>query len=294
LEQAEPQGESELLHWMNQYSELEAFLEEELGWRYIRMTCDTTNKEHEARFLTFVQTSEPQMAPVFDRLNRKLLEHPDLVNVLTAEMDPWLRKLAMQVKLFREENVPLQAEIQTLSQQYGAISGAMTITWEGEEITLQQAANHLKNPDRAIREKAFRLIQERRQQDADALDGLFDKLLALRHQVAVNPGYANFRDYMFDALGRFDYGVKEVMEFHEAIQSEVIPLVRTLDEQRLNQLGLERLKPWDMDVDSEANPACIRLLMEPNCWLKPKPALKPSTLSLLMWLKPWMPKVISI
>lgn len=254
LEKADPRGETELLHWMNQFSELEAFLEEELGWRYIRMTCDTTNKEHEERFLTFVQDIEPQMAPVFDRLNRKLLDHPDLPKVRTADMNPWLRKLAIQVKLYREENVPLQAEIQTLSQQYGAISGAMTITWEGKEITLQQAANHLKNPDRAIRERAFRMMQERRQQDADALDGLFDNLLKLRHQVAVNAGYANFRDYMFDALGRFDYGVKEVMEFHEAIQSEVVPMVKALDEKRLKQLGMEALKPWDMDVDPEGKP----------------------------------------
>ncbi len=55
----------------------------------------------------------------------------------------------------------------------------------GEEYTLQQAAKFLENPDRKLREEVYRKIQERRLQDKDKLDELYDKLVALRDQEAI-------------------------------------------------------------------------------------------------------------
>ena len=71
-----------------------------------------------------------------------------------------------------------------LAQQYGVISGKMTIEHEGKEYTLQQAAKFLQQSDRQLRETIFRKIAERRMQDIDELNVLFNKLLVLRQQVA--------------------------------------------------------------------------------------------------------------
>ena len=126
----------------------------------------------------------------------------------------------------------------------------MTVTLDGQEITLPRAADNLKSTDRPVRETAYRAIQERRLQDAKALDQLFTELVALRDQMARNAGFANFRDYMFAALGRFDYTAEDCFDFHRAIRETVVPLIDDFDLERRQDLGLPELRPWDLDVDT--------------------------------------------
>jgi oligoendopeptidase F len=247
-------SKEELEQWLKHRSELEAFLGENLAWRYVKMTCDTTDKELEEAYLFFVTEIEPKIAPYSDMLNKKLMESP-FVNELDKEKYfIYLRAIKKDIDIFREANVPLFAEISTESQKYGAIVGSMSVEMEGKELTLQQAANYLKNPDRRKREEAFKKINERRAQHSKELDDLFDRLIALRHKVAVNAGYANFRDYMFAAMGRFDYKPEDCFAFHDAIQKEVMPLVKVFAEKRKQELGHD-LRPWDMDVDTNNRPA---------------------------------------
>jgi oligoendopeptidase F len=240
--------------WLKDRSELEAFLSEDLAWRYVRMTCDTTNKELEAAYLFFVEEIEPKIAPFTDLLNKKLVGCEYLSDLDAEKYFIYLRGVKKEIEIYREANVPLFAQIAAESQKYGSIMGSLSVEMEGKELTLQQAANYLKNPDRAVREEAFRKISEKRLSHADELDLLFDKLLVLRNQVAINAGFENFRDYMFAAMGRFDYKPEDCFAFHEAVQTEVVPLVKAFNEKRKAELGHE-LRPWDLEVDTQNRPA---------------------------------------
>ena len=240
----------ELENWLKDRSELEAFVSEDLAWRYVKMTCDTTNKDLEQAYLFFVTEIEPQISPLSDQLNKKLVANKFINELNHDKYFIYLRGIKKEIEIFREENVPLMAEIATESQKYGSIVGSMSVEIDGKELTLQQAANFLKNPDRSIRENAFVKINEVRSKYNAELDELFDKLIALRHKVAVNAGFDNFRDYMFAALGRFDYSTDDCFAFHNAIQTEVLPLVKAFNEKRKAELGHD-LKPWDMEVDTK-------------------------------------------
>ncbi len=243
----------DLHQWLLDRSMLEAMLEEDMGWRYIRMTCDTTDKEREQRYLTFVSEIEPQIAPYHDLLNRKMAESAYLSILEKPEYHNYIRSVKEEIKIFREENIPLQTEIQTEQQKYAAISGAMTVTVDDKEQTLQQAANYYKSNDRAKRQQVYEQITKRRYQDAEDLEDLFDVLLKLRHQVAVNAGFANFRDYMFVAMGRFDYTVNDCEMFHQSVKNKVVPMVRELLLHRKEKLGLDKLRPWDTEVDLDGH-----------------------------------------
>ncbi|MBJ7429260.1 MAG: M3 family oligoendopeptidase [Bacteroidia bacterium] len=243
-------SKEELENWLKDRSELEAFVSENLAWRYVKMTCDTTNKDLEQAYLFFVTEIEPQISPLTDQLNRKLVACQFINELDNDKYFIYLRGVKKEIEIFREENVPLMAEIATESQKYGSIVGSMSVEIDGKELTLQQAANFLKNPDRSIRENAFLKINEVRSKHTAELDELFDKLISLRHQVAVNAGFDNFRDYMFAALGRFDYTPADCFAFHDAIQTEVLPLVKAFNEKRKAELGFD-LKPWDMEVDTQ-------------------------------------------
>lgn len=240
----------ELEEWLKDRSELEAFVSEDLAWRYVKMTCNTEDKELEKAYLFFVTEIEPQISPINDKLNRKLVDCPYIDELDKDKYFIYLRGIKKEIEIFREANVPLMAEIATESQKYGSIVGGLMVEIDGKELTLQQAANYLKNPDRAKREAAFNKINEKRLAHAQELDQLFDKLIALRHQVAVNAGFENYRDYMFAALGRFDYKPEDCFAFHAAIQQEVVPLVKQFNEKREKELGF-KLRPWDLEVDTQ-------------------------------------------
>lgn len=234
-----------LEQWMKDMSEVEAVIGEDAAWRQIKMTLDTTDKAAEEAFTYFCMEIEPKMKPYFFALNKKLLDNP-----YTQELDkdvyfPYLRSVKNAVELYREENVPLEAEMSVLAQQYGVISGKMTIEHEGKEYTLQQAAKFLQKPDRELRETIFRKIAARRMQDIDELNVLFNKLLLLRQQVAKNAGFDNYRDYKFRALGRFDYTAQDCFAFHDAVREHILPLNAMLSEHRRKRLGLDKMRPWD-------------------------------------------------
>ena len=166
-----------------------------------------------------------------------------------------IRGLKKDIEIFREKNVPLYTEISTETQKYAQISGAMTITFEGKEITLPQAAVILMSTDRAKRELVYKEISKRRLVDKDQLDELFTKLIGLRHEVANNANFLNFRDYMFKAMGRFDYTPKDCFDFHDAIQREVVPILNELSRERKDALNVDSLRPWDKAVDAEGREA---------------------------------------
>lgn len=245
----------ELHEWLLNRSELEAVLNEDMAWRYIKMTCDTASKPLLDSFNFFVNEIEPFVAPYINELNKKLIDSPYLQELDQDKYYIYIRGIKKALELYREENIPLLTKIAIESQKHGAISAAMTIEWQGEHITLQKAASLMKDTDRSIREAVFNKTQERREIDKDALNDLFTGLIELRHQVAVNAGFKNYRDYKHNELGRFDYTVQDCYDFHKSIAAEVLPLAEASDLERKNSLQLDSLKPWDMDVDVEGRPA---------------------------------------
>jgi oligoendopeptidase F len=237
--------------WLQDLSELEAFISEDACWRQIKMTCDTTDKSLEEAFNFFCMEIQPKMQPYADALNKKLMACSFTKELDQSAYYTYLRSVQKSIDLFRTENISIQAELSVLQQQYGTIAGKMTINHEGQEYTLQQAAQFLESEDRSIRESVYRKIQDRRLEDKAAMHDLFSELIQKRNQVAINAGFENYRDYKFVELGRFDYSKEDCFQFHEAVKLHVLPLIDKIYARKKQKLGLESLKPWD----TEAEPA---------------------------------------
>lgn len=241
-----------LEQWLQDRSELESVISEDMGWRYIRMTCFTDNEEYRNAYQDFVENIQPHMSPLSDSLNKKLNNNSYLKELEQKDgYDMMIRNIRKEIELFREENIPLFTDISTQTQKYGQVTGAMTVELDGKEMTLQQAGVLLMDTDREKRERVYRSITARRLQDKEVLDSLFSKLIKLRNQVALNADFKNFRDYMFKAYGRFDYTPADCFQFHDAIRSEVVPILNSLAEERKQKLKVDQLRPWDKAVDPE-------------------------------------------
>ncbi len=241
----------DLEKWLKDQSELEALVNEDACWRQIKMTCDTENKKLEEAFTFFCMEIQPKIQPYSDALNRKLVDHPLMKELDAEKYFTYLRSIRKSIELFREENIPLQAELSVMQQQYGVISGKMTVTVNDAEYTLQQAAKFLENPDRKLREEVYRKINERRLVDKEALNTLYDNLIEKRNREAINAGFNNYRDYRFKELGRFDYTKEDCIKFHEAVKQHVLPLVNIIYQKKKEKLGLDTLRPWDIDAGPE-------------------------------------------
>lgn len=240
-----------LAQWLKDMSELEAIISEDACWRQIKMTCDTENIELEQSFTFFMMNIQPKIQPYADLLNRKLIESPFTKELDQKKYFTYLRTVKKNIDLFRESNIQLQAELGVEAQKFGVISGKMTVEVKGQEYTLQQAAKFLEDPDRKLREEVYRKINERRLQDKDELNDLYSGLLSKRNQVALNAGFQNYRDFRFVELGRFDYKKEDCYQFHEAVKLHVMPLVNQLYEIKKKKLGLDTLRPWDIDAEPE-------------------------------------------
>jgi oligoendopeptidase F len=240
---------AEFERWLLDWGELNAALDEESSRRYIAMTCHTGDAEAERAYLHFVEEIEPQTKTRQFRLDQLYLAHPLRDHLDRSRYGVFDRHTQAQVELFREANVPLETEEAKLGQQYQKLSGSLTVRFRGEETTLAQMGRHQEEPDRALREETWRLVANRRLQEAAKFEDLFDALLRLREQIARNAGFDRHLDYAFRRLERFDYTPADCRRFHDSIEREILPAARELQEKRRRQLGLAALRPWDLGVD---------------------------------------------
>jgi oligoendopeptidase F len=245
---------SELSLWLKELSELTAVVNEDMAWRYIKMTCDTENEALRKSYNDFVQNIEPNIAPIANALNKKLVSLPFTDELEGSGYRIYLRGVKNSIELFREENIPLNTKLQELEQQYGAICGKQAIEHGGEKMTLQKASVFLKDLNRDVRRDVYSKIQSRRAEDETPLNALYTELISLRHQVAKNAGFDNFRDYKHRALARFDYTVQDCLDFHEAVKTHAVPLLNDHDLHRKKKLALDDYRPWDTSVDEDGLP----------------------------------------
>ena len=248
------QTKEESWKWIQDSSELAAWLEEDLAWRYIKMTCDTQNKSAVEAYTDFIENIEPEVSRLTNELNKRLVGLPGFEELDFKGADIFRKNILKDLEIFREENIPLQTEIQTKAQEYAAISAAMTIEWKGEELPMPRAAVLLQSTERDERREAYEKIQQRRYADAGKLQDLYSDLVALRHKVAKNAGFSDFRDYSFKSMGRFDYRPQDCLEFHRSVQESVVPILTRQMEERKQRLGLDSLRPYDLAVEENGLP----------------------------------------
>ena len=235
--------------WLLDWCELSAALDQEGSCRNIAMTCHTDNAEAEKAFLHFVENVEPQLKPRQFALEKIYVNHPQRKNLPKARYEVFDRDVANHVQLFRPENVALETEEAKLGQQYQKLIGAQTVNFRGDEKTLVQMGRFLEEPDRSLREEAWTLVANRRVQDVEKCEEIMDELIKLRHQIAKNAGFDNYLEFIFRQKGRFDYTPADCVKFHDAIESEIMPAVGEIQNERRQKLNLEKLRPWDLAVD---------------------------------------------
>ena len=215
----------------------------------IAMTCDTESEAKRQAYLDFIENVQPKLSEFGDAFNRRLANHP-AIGDLPPRYDLMIKCIRTDIETFREENIPLQIEEAKLETEHSTITGAMTVEFEGEEKTFPQMALYFESIDRSIREAAWRAVRERMNQDTERLSEIYDKLIRIRHQIAINAGFDDYRSYIFEAKHRYDYSMEDCLEFHDSIERVCVPMMHEIQELRREALRVTALRPWDVSEKS--------------------------------------------
>jgi oligoendopeptidase F len=231
--------------WLADWSHLGKLVSEAQTRLAVANSLNTADAEAERRYLSFLSDVFPQVQSAEQKLKQKLLDS----GLEPAGFEIPLRNMRTEAALFKEINLPLLVEDRKLGTQYDKIVGAQTIHWNGQELTMPQVRTVLEDPDRAVRERVWRLASDRWLADRAAINELWTKTIPLRRQIALNAGCADYRDYRWRELLRFDYTPADCETFHAAIETVVVPAAQRIYARAAQQLGMDSLRPWDTEFD---------------------------------------------
>lgn len=231
-------------------SQLSEIISEARAKAYINMTSQTDNQEYQKAWRDFVENIQPKLSEYNDIINKKIINN-DFVHNLPERYDVMIKGIKSDIKIFREENIPLQTRLSLLGTKYNEIRGKQTVFFEGEEKTLPMMAIYQESTNRKIRESAWRATTSRILQDEEEISIIFEEMIALRNQIAINSGFSGFQEYMFAAMHRFDYSIDDCLEFHDSIEYSCMPLKHQMNDLRREKMELDKLRPWDLSVDIE-------------------------------------------
>lgn len=248
--ESRPLGSREALEaWLLDWSDLEAWLDEEGGVRYVEMTCQTDDTVRERRYLDFIENVQPTAKVWSNKLEHKFLYCEHRSALPKDRYAVLVRQIENSISLFRDENVPLQTDDDKLRQQYQKLVGGLTVQHDGREQTMQQMARYLESTDRVVRQEAWEKMAARWAEVRDDVESLYDRMVEVRTRIATNAGFTSYREYAFRELERFDYNPADCLAFAAAIEAIAVPAAKQLGDVRRAQLGVPSLKPWDMAVD---------------------------------------------
>ena len=210
----------------------------------IAYTADTRDAECEATYKTWATEVLPPLHEVRVSLARRVLDFAEAL----PELAIFIRELRTDVEIFRAANLPRMAALEDMEANYDKISGGLTVDWNGEQKTVPELQPYMLDRDRSTREKAFRLGANAYLEKKEEISSLFHEMVKIRHALAREAGFDSYRDYAFAAKYRFDYSPQDCTRFHESVEQAVLPAIRRLRAARREELGVDTLRPWDLQV----------------------------------------------
>lgn len=241
--------ENFILRW----SKLSYEWEEAAAWAYINYTLETSNEEYNKVYEHLIQSAE-KTEPLFFEIKKNFYQADPETSLQPEIYSRFNRYIKNEIDLYRDKNVPLWIEEANFSKEYQSVISSLMIQYEGKDYTLQQAARFLEENNRKARSDVWEKIYEQVHKASPKINEIYSRQIQLRHQIALNAGFENFRDYAHISKNRFDYSPEDCFQFHHSIEKKVMPLFNQTLLQRKKDLKVESLRPYDLQVDNLGRP----------------------------------------
>ena len=193
----------------------------------------------------YYDSISPDMTEIYDRFDKALHESNFKQDIINKYGKTFLDQIEISLKTFDTKIKDfLKNEIE-LKNEYTKLTAGAKINFEGKDYNLAGLGPFHLHKNREIRRQSYEARYNWFKNNEQELDDIYDKLVKLRHKIAVTLGYENFIQLGYDRMGRYDYGPKQVANFRKQIVNHVVPIVSKLQDKKKDILGLDKLYFYD-------------------------------------------------
>lgn len=231
--------------WLFQEGKLLDEIVEAMNGHAMDFYRDTTNTEKRNIYLHDQTIIHPLLKKFQAAFDKKFCECPYTLNLDDHKYGLMRKVRSTKLKLFRKENLPLEAREQELGARYSEIMGSLTVEWNGEERSYSFVKAQVDSNDRNVRERAWRKLAIAHKQIKPKINEIMNELINTRTQIAINAGFKNYRDYLFELKNR-EYSIQDCYHFHQSTENYLIPAWSKLANVFKLELNLDTYRPWDI------------------------------------------------
>ena len=193
----------------------------------------------------YYDSISPDMTELYDRFDKVLHESKFKQSIIDEYGNTFLNQIEISLKTFDSKIKNLLKREIELKNDYTKLTAGAKIKYEGKDYNLAGLGPFHSDTNRDIRKKSYEARYRWFKNNEQELDNIYDKLVKLRHKIAITLGYENFIKLGYDRMGRSDYGPEEVSNFRKQIVEQVVPIVSKLHDQKKDILGLDKLYFYD-------------------------------------------------
>ncbi|MFA5719464.1 MAG: M3 family oligoendopeptidase [Acholeplasmataceae bacterium] len=219
----------------------------------IRHTVDTKDEFYlEER--KYLDENQPLLSKFANDFNQLAFNSVHKDHLVKAFGQYFFDQIEVGLKAFDEKMIPLLIEENKLSTEYDKLIASAQIEFEGKTYTLTQMSPFIQHINRDTRHKAQLKVSGFFKENEDKIDEIYDKLVKVRHEMALIKGYENFIELGYYRMDRTDYNHEDVYKYREQIKEVVVPAVSKLHKRKSKRLGIKDLKSYDTIAFLSGNP----------------------------------------
>lgn len=214
---------------------------------YMRWSCNTKDEFYKAE-KEYYDQNLPLLSGVQIDYIKAMLNSPFRAEIEKTLDKPIYKSYEVSLKAIDERVIPEMQEESEIVNEYATFMSEFTVEFRGEKMPFTLLKRYMEDKDRETRRQAFEALGEVFEQNADLLDGIYDRLVKVRTRMAQKMGYKNYVELGYNRMGRICYDRDMVEGFRENILNDVVPVVSRIRTARAKKMGIDNLMLYDYGV----------------------------------------------
>ncbi|MBE6038511.1 MAG: hypothetical protein E7218_04830 [Anaerofustis stercorihominis] len=131
-----------------------------------------------------------------------------------------------------------------LISEYERLLNDARVSYGAKSYTLGGISSYFKSTERNIRQKAFYAYSDFFRMNEEKIDGLFDELVKVRHEIAVRSGFDNYTEYS-SCLKHRSFTREDISLLRSKICEFIVPVRDRLNEKKAEELNIPSVRYYD-------------------------------------------------
>ncbi|MBQ8839929.1 MAG: M3 family oligoendopeptidase [Clostridia bacterium] len=207
--------------------------------------------------MDFFNSALPQLQIYDVEFTKAFLASPHLSEAKKKLNPLVITMMELSVKCADERVVAEMQKENELTTKYSKFVSELTYDFRGERLTLGALRKYMQDSDRETRKEAYNSLGKALSENSEFLDGIYDEMVKVRHQMATKLGYENYVGLGYNLMQRTCYDKEKIAVFRENVKRDLVPVITRLKGELAKRLGIEEMKLYDDNTYSENDPTPI-------------------------------------